>query len=149
MKRILWRACAPWLVAIVLICAASPATGQIAGVDTGFISSMTKALGGNATPQQAEGAAGAIFGLAKSRLSPADFSKVSSAVPGMDGLLKAAPAQPVGALGGLSGLSSLSSSFTTLGLSPEAVSKAIPVVTNYVTKSGGADVGKMLAGVLK
>jgi len=36
------------------------------------------------TPAQATGGAGALFGLVKSRLSPADFSKVASAVRGMD-----------------------------------------------------------------
>jgi hypothetical protein len=29
------------------------------------------------------------------------------------------------------------------------VSKAIPAVTKYVSKSGGKDVGKLLSGVLK
>ena len=136
-------------VAIVLVCATTLTAAQIPGVDKGFTSSMAKAMGG-ATTQQAEGAAGAIFGLAKSRLSPADFSKVATAVPGMDGLLGAAPkTSTIGGLGGVTGLSSLSSQFTSLGLSPEMVGKAIPAVTNYVTKAGGADVGKLLAGVLK
>jgi hypothetical protein len=80
-------------------------------------------------------------------LSEADWSKVAGAVPGMDGLLKAAPA--IQGLGGLSGVSSLAASFNKLGLKPDMVSKAIPIVTNYVTKTGGADVGKLLAGVLK
>ena len=35
------------------------------------------------TNQQAMGGAGAIFELAKTHMSPADFSKVSGAVPGM------------------------------------------------------------------
>jgi hypothetical protein len=29
------------------------------------------------------------------------------------------------------------------------VAKAVPVLTGFVTKSGGANVGKLLAGVLK
>ena len=43
----------------------------------------------------------------------------------------------------------LAASFDKLGLKPGMVSKAIPIVTNYVTKTGGADVGKLLAGALK
>src|SRR5262245_18722323 len=86
-------------------------------------------------------------------MSPADFSKVAGAVPGMDGLLKAAPSVPglgaAGAGGAAAGVSSLTSSFTSLGLKPDMVNKAIPVVTSYVTKSGGADVGKMFAAALK
>jgi hypothetical protein len=105
------------------------------------------------TPQQAEGAAGALFSLAKSRLSSDDWSKVASAVPGMDGLLKAAPAMTAGTAGttmpGATGLASATSAFTKLGLKPDMVSKAVPVLTQYVSKSGGADVGKLLAGALK
>ena len=140
------------------VIAVTPAQAQVPGVDPAFIGSLAKELGG-ATTSQAEGAAGAIFGLAKSRLPAADFAKVASAVPGMDGLLKAAPAMAAAgaggaaaaaaAAGGMSGLGSLAGAFSKLGLKPDMVAKAIPIVTNYVTKSGGADVGKLLMGVLK
>jgi Protein of unknown function VcgC/VcgE (DUF2780) len=119
---------------------------QIPGLNADFMSSMSKALGG-ADPTKTAGAAGSIFGLAKSRLSAGDFDKVAKAVPGMDGLLKAAPA--VTGTVPKTGLDSLTSSFSKLGLSADMVNKAIPVVTQFVTKSGGADVGKLLSGVLK
>lgn len=120
-----------------------------------LVSQLSKELG--STPEQAAGAAGALFGLAKSRLKAGDFSKVSKAVPGMDALLKAAPvlaaagggsavSQMAGAAGGLA---SMAGAFSKLGLSPELVAKAIPVLTSFVTKGGGANVGKLLAGVLK
>jgi hypothetical protein len=137
------------MVGVFVLSFASLGSAQIPGVNTEFIGSLAKEMGG-ATTQQAEGAAGAIFGLAKSRLSPADFAKVSGAVPGMDGLLKAAPAMAAATgAGAMTGLGSLAGSFSKLGLSPDMVAKAVPVVTNYVTKSGGAEVGKLLAGVLK
>ena len=116
-----------------------------------------------ATPQQAEGAAGALLGTARQKLQPADWSKVSSAVPGIEGLLKAAPmmAAATGTSGGAAGaaaaamggsaggLGSAAAAFSKLGLKPEMVAKAIPVLTQYVTKTGGAGVGSLLAGVLK
>jgi len=40
-------------------------------------------------------------------------------------------------------------SFSKLGLSHDMVSKAVPVLTSYVTKSGGSKVGGLLAGALK
>jgi len=128
-----------------------PSVGQsqvpsIPGINADFMGSLSKALGG-ADPTQTAGAAGSIFGLAKSRLNAGDFDKVAKAVPGMDGLLKAAPA--VTGTVPKTGLDSLASSFTKLGLKPDLVSKAIPIVTQFVTKSGGADIGKLLAGVLK
>jgi hypothetical protein len=119
-----------------------------------LVGALSKELG--ATPEQAAGAAGALFGVAKSRLSAADFSKVAGAVPGMDALLKAAPAVGGGASGALSqaagaagGLGAAASAFSKLGLKPDMVAKAVPVLTSFVTKSGGADVGSLLAGALK
>ena len=137
--------------------AAQPAGSTAAAAPTASpapVSAPSKALG--SSPGQAAGAAGTLFGLAKSKLSPADFSQVSNAVPGMDLLLKAAPTAGGGAtaglaqLGGVAGsLSGAASAFTKLGLSPDLVAKAIPVLTQFVTKSGGANVGSLLAGALK
>ena len=146
------------LVAMTLSSAALLAqTGAPGIANPALVDSLAKELG--STPQQAEGAAGALFGLAKTRLNPADWSKVAGAVPGMDGLLQAAPAPPTGtgttglgaltSAAGLGGLSSVAGSFTKLGLSPAMVAKAIPVLTSFVTKSGGAGVGQLLAGALK
>jgi hypothetical protein len=44
---------------------------------------LTKEL--KVTPEQATGGAGSLFALAKERLKPDQFSKVSAAVPGMEG----------------------------------------------------------------
>ena len=51
--------------------------------------------------------------------------------------------------GGASGLATAASAFTKLGLKPDMVAKAVPVLTQFVTKSGGANVGSLLAGALK
>src|SRR5262245_61719833 len=129
--------------------AAAKASPELVGM-------LSKEIGG--TPAQSAGAAGALFGLAKSRLKPEEFSQVSKAVPGMASLLKAAPAaaavmgtsgsmaQLAGAAGGLA---SMGSAFSKLGLKPEMVAKAIPVLTSFVGKTGGANVAGLLAGVLK
>lgn len=113
-----------------------------------LISSLSKELG--STPAQSAGAAGALFGLAQARMKPDEFSQVSKAVPGMDSLLKAAPSLgSASALSGAAGLASLAGAFSKLGLKPELVAKAIPVLTSFVSKSGGAGVGSLLANVLK
>jgi len=139
-----------------------PATGKAAAsaadASPELVGALSKELG--STQEQAAGAAGALFGVAKSRLNTNDFSQVASAVPGMDMLLTAAP-QAGGAVG-TSGLSSLStmagaagglaaaaSAFSKLGLSPDLVAKAVPVLTSFVSKSGGANVAGLLAGALK
>jgi hypothetical protein len=121
-----------------------------------LVSALSKEIAGS--PEQAAGAAGALFGVAKTRLAPDQFSQVANAVPGMDLLLKAAPAAgevagTSGALsqlgGSASGLAAAATAFSKMGLSPNLVAKAVPVLTSFVTKSGGANVGSLLAGVLK
>ena len=139
----------------------SSAAAKAAAASPELIGALSKELG--STPEQAAGAAGALFGVAKSRLKPEEFSQVSSAVPGMGALLSAAPAVAAGGATGTSGaaaalsgaaksasaLAGAASAFSKLGLKPELVSKAIPILTSVVTKSGGAHGGKLLAGALK
>jgi hypothetical protein len=134
---------------------ASAAAAKAAKASPELVGELSKEMG--ASPEQSAGAAGALFGVAKSRLKPEEFSQVAAAVPGMDALLEAAPAAgAVGTSGGLSqiagsasGLAAASSAFTKLGLKPEMVSKAIPVLTSFVSKSGGANVASLLTGALK
>ena len=127
------------------------AAAKAAADSPALVNALSKEIG--STPEQAAGAAGALFGLAKSRLSPADFSQVAGAVPGMASLLGAAPAVDASALSQVTkaagGLAAATSAFSKLGLKPELVAKAIPVLTSFVTKSGGANVGSLLAGALK
>jgi hypothetical protein len=136
--------------------AAGESAAAAAKASPELVGALSKELG--ATPEQAAGAAGSLFGIAKSRLKAEEFSQVANAVPGMDSLLKAAPAAAgaVGTSGALSqlggsagSLASAASAFTKLGLKPDQVAKAIPVLTNFVTKSGGSAVGSLLSGVLK
>src|SRR5262245_47497131 len=90
------------------------------------------------TPKQAQGAAGTLFGLAKSKLSVDDFAKVAGAVPNMDGLLKAAPVSDgkssaldlltgaAGSAGGLGAVASVAGPLMKLGLKPEMIAKLAP-----------------------
>jgi hypothetical protein len=116
---------------------------------------LSKELG--SSPEQAAGAAGALFGLAKSRLAPEQFTQISRAVPGMNALLGAAPATGTGGAagsvaqmaGGAAGLAGVGQAFSKLGLSPDMVAKAVPFLNQYVSKLGGPAVGQLLAGALK
>ncbi len=146
-----------WSTVVAAPAGQGPAEASAAAkASPALVGELSKTLG--STPEQAAGAAGALFGVAKSSLKPDAFSKVSQAVPGMDLLLKAAPVAggAEGAMGGLAkiggsaaGLASAASAFSKLGLSPDLVTKAVPVLTSFVTKAGGAEVGNLLAGALK
>ena len=154
--RCLGIVCALAIMATAATAWAQAGAAAAAKANPELVGTLAKEIGG--TPEQAAGAAGALFGLAKTRLSPEQFSQVAAAVPGMDGILAAAPAANAGAVGtaggaltqlGGTGLASVAGSFSKLGLKPDMVGKAIPVLTSYVSKSGGANVGQMLAGALK
>lgn len=106
------------------------------------------------TQVQAEGGAGAIFQLAKQRMSEEAFGRLNQAVPGMDGLLAAAPQQSTslgglaaGALGGNSTVGSavsLISAFQQLDLSQGMVTQFTPIVVDYVKQRGGPELGNLL-----
>jgi Protein of unknown function VcgC/VcgE (DUF2780) len=134
--------------------ASSAAAEAAAKASPDLVGALSKELG--ASPAQAAGAAGSLFGLAKTRLKPEEFGQISKAVPGMDSLLRAAPATAAVGTSGLgqlagsaAGLASAASAFSKLGLKPELVAKAIPVLTQFVGKTGGANVAGLLASVLK
>ena len=152
-----------YLAAMILMVAAGVAPGAAlaqvpaAGGSAELVSLLAKELGSTTT--QAEGAAGSLFRLAKTRMTPEDFGKVATAVPGMDGLLKAAPALDAKGAGaaalaqavggeGLGGLAGVAQSFQKLGLKPDMVTKAVPVLTNYVGKKGGLGLAKLLGDSL-
>src|SRR5262245_29113124 len=113
------------------------------------------------TPKQAQGAAGTLFGLAKSKLSVDDFAKVAGAVPNMDGLLKAAaplagaksPASDilagVSGAGGLGAVAGVAGPLMKLGLKPDTIAKLAPSLVKAVQSKVGAEVAGLLAGAFK
>ena len=139
--------------------AAKPSNAAVnaAKASPDLVGQLSSELG--SSPEQAAGAAGALFGLAKSRMQPDEFKQVSNSVPGMSALLAAAPAMSSSAKGTSGNLSQLAgqagglmaaaSAFSKLGLSPDLVAKAVPVLTSFVGKAGGANVASLLANVLK
>jgi Protein of unknown function VcgC/VcgE (DUF2780) len=111
----------------------------------GLTDLLTQRLGISQT--QAQSGAGALFQMAKSQMQANAFAKLSQAVPGMGGLLSAAPAlqQPSG-LGRLSALAGggsagnmlgLASAFQQSGMSPSMIQQFIPVIIDYVKGTGG------------
>ena len=123
-----------------------------------LVGQLTKQL--SIKPEQATGGAGALFGFAKTKLKPEDFLKVSNAVPGMDGLLKAAPkvnstgSDPLSQIGSMlpgkaGGIASVAGAFKQLGMSPDMVTKFLPIMTQFVKVKGGANVAGLLGGAFK
>lgn len=117
-----------------------------------LIAVLVKQLG--IQESQAWGGAGLLFKLAQDKLS-GDFSKVTSALPGVTDLIKQVP-QAGGAsslLGGLAsaiggekaaGLASLSAGFSQLKLDPSMIGRFAPVILGFVQNKGGQAVAQML-----
>jgi hypothetical protein len=114
------------------------------------------------TPTQAQGAAGALFGVAKTKLPAGDFARLAGAVPNMDGLLRAAPTGDVqgtslealaikAALtqGGMGAAAAAAGPISKLGIKPDAIARLIPTLTKAVESKGGAEVAALLTSALK
>jgi Protein of unknown function VcgC/VcgE (DUF2780) len=121
-----------------------------------LVTQLSKGL--SITRPQARGGAGSLFALAKSRLSSDEFSKISSAVPGMSTLLKAAPASGQssefsaleGSLPGNMGrMAEVAGAFHKLGLSPEMAGKFLPIMSKFVETRGGQSTASLLEKALK
>lgn len=110
------------------------------------------------TGAQAQGGAGALFQIAKNAMPADSFAQLEQSVPGMQGMLGAAPAlsQPgglagqlgsvAGASGGTAGnLISVISAFQQQGMSPAMVQQFIPVVIDYVKAHGNEALVKTLS----
>ena len=153
-----------WWLIVICLCSlcmiagtkAQAQSSSAASASSGLIKQLTKGL--SITPTQARGGAGTLFSLAKSRLSADEFSKVSSAVPGMSGFLKAAPkssqnsefsglesAMP----GNYGRMAEAAEAFHKLGLSPEMATKFVPIMTKFVQTKGGSSTAALLEKALK
>ncbi|MCG7955172.1 MAG: DUF2780 domain-containing protein [Candidatus Thiodiazotropha endolucinida] len=118
--------------------------------------------GAGVSQEQAEGGAGLLFGLVKDQLSSGDFSQVSSAIPGIESLIDAAPSEDSGGLGGLLGgvastiggdqlgnMASLASGFSKLDLDAGMIGKFVPIVLSFLQSQGGDGLSDLVAKVLQ
>jgi hypothetical protein len=117
--------------------------------------------GTGVSASQAEGGAGLLFGLVKEQLSAGDFAQVAEAVPGVEGLIDAAP-ESGGGLGGMLGgvasalggqelgnLASLAAGFSKLDLDAGMIGKFVPILLDYLQSQGGGDLVSRVKGVLQ
>lgn len=137
------------LVSVVALLGLNPPTWAGLGsslTSTGIDALLGKQLG--ITGDQSKGGIGAILGLAKEKLSPADYGKVASAIPGADKYVS--KAQSLGLLEKpLKDKSGLDGAFSKLGIPKDKSEKMVPTVTDLVGKAGGSEAKALLSGALK
>ena len=141
-----------------VIAAGTAATAGVPTTQSSLTDILVSQLG--VSQQQALGGAGAIFQAAKANMAQQAFANMSQSVPGMSEMLAAAPQvnQPLsgaasilgstGGTGAVGSMVSLASSFQQLNLSPSMVNQFIPVVVDYVSKTGGQMTANLLQSAL-
>src|SRR5262245_5072792 len=147
-------------LSLLLLMVSGSSKAQVPGLKNPspeLVGQLTKSL--SIKPEQAIGGAGAIFGLAKTRLKPDEFGQISKVVPGMDGLLGAAPKPQEGSMditsmagmipGKYGRLAQVAGAFQSLGLSPSMAAKFLPVMSKFVQTKGSAKTAALLTGALK
>jgi Protein of unknown function VcgC/VcgE (DUF2780) len=155
--RRLGRSLSPWfLVGIIILAGVKIQAQSSASSSSELVGQLSNEL--SITRPQARGGAGTLFSLAKSRLTSDEFSKIAAAVPGMSGLLRAAPATSQnsefsnleGSLPGNMGRTAQAAeAFHKLGLSPTMATKFVPIMSRFVQSKGGQSTASLLEKALK
>lgn len=140
-----------YLALLSLLLISMPATSANTLLD-----SLSSQLG--ITTEQAAGGAGALFDLAKRRLSSEEFSQITAVVPEVDNLIAGAPAwnektesaaaSMFGGEGPLVDLATLAVSFAELGLPSDMIGRFTPILLDYLQQMGGSDIVEIMKAVL-
>jgi hypothetical protein len=139
------------LLASLIALAGLAGTGcATAGLPSGItsnplVSALTSGLG--VSPEQAVGGTGAMMGLAQNKLSPDQLGSITSAVPGLGDITKAAG--PLLGSSPLSSLADVQGAFSKLGMSPDMVGKFAPVIGDAISKGGGSGVAGLFTSLFK
>lgn len=111
-----------------------------------IVSQLSKQVG--VSNAQAGGGLGSVLAFAKEKLSGPEFDRIAAAIPGADKYLKTA--RDLGAVTGkLADMKGLTGALGKLGMNADQSAKFPAAVSEQVGKLGGADLGKLLGGILK
>jgi hypothetical protein len=141
----------------------SSATTTAGAMD--LVDTLSSQLG--ITKDQAAGGAGALFNMAKDKLSGDDYAQLANAIPGIGELIEAAPAVSTATAettdkvtGVTQGLGSLTKTiegakkyadvydqFKQLGLDTDMVSQFVPKILSFSESAGGETVMNILKSV--
>ncbi|RMS45085.1 hypothetical protein ALP71_01530 [Pseudomonas coronafaciens pv. garcae] len=113
----------------------------------------------NVTPEQAVGGTGALLGLAKNKLTGADYSQLSKSVPGLEQLSGTSALESLGganglgsllggksgnnsmlnsALGNVQNMGDVNTAFKALGMDSSMVSQFAPLILQYLGPQGAS-----------
>lgn len=147
-----------WMAIIAMPFAAMAEDAATPAKSSGIVDDLTSKL--SLKPEQALGAAGAVFALAKTKMTADDFTKLAGGFPEMESLLKAAPAAAssgstsalsaaAAMAGSKSGAAGLLSQFNALGISAESAAKIVPEILSFVKGKQGNEVMGLLSKAIQ
>jgi hypothetical protein len=143
-----------WVAVVVFVFGI---TGTARAQSSDLVGMLTSQLG--VSEEQAAGGSGSLLSFAKDQMSSADFDVISSELPDVSGLIKAAPDAGSSVLGSSSSLlggsssslgdiAGVASTFSDLGMSTDMVNQFVPVVLEYAQTAGSEQAMQILQGAL-
>jgi hypothetical protein len=132
------------LVLLSLLLTACSTTSTM--TDESKLGTLASSLG--ITAQQAQGGLGSMLVIAQQRLANTDYLRIVKYIPEADEYIGVARQLNVFEQAS-STATALDAAFSKLGITPEQQAKFIAAVTDYLTKSGGRDVGNLMTGALR
>jgi hypothetical protein len=131
--------------------AASSATSALSGAlapASALIGGLTKSIPGLSQAQAILGA-GSVFGLAKAKMPPDQFSQLASAVPGTQALVDEATKAGLPAADQLTGLASLTPLLSKAGINSSMISQLVPALGKAVSSGGGQGLADAFLAAVK
>ena len=145
MKRFLSALLVTVALSSLIGCSSTGGKDAISSLSTSpAVSSLVQATG--VTADQAIGGLGSILSLAKAKVTPEDFSKLTAGIPSADKYMNA-----LGDMGIKSGdiktPLDLQAAYKKLGMSDDIQQKFTPAAVNYVRSAGGEAAASVLSGL--
>jgi hypothetical protein len=121
-------------------------TAAAAGGASGLLATLQSAVPG-LSAQQTSLATGALLALARAKLPPDQFARVTAALPGSNELL--GEAARAGLPSDLTDRSSLTQTLSQSGITPSMLDQLVPALGSAVARSGGQDLANTLLAALR
>lgn len=145
MKRILSLLLVTVVLSSLLGCSSTGGKDEASSLSSDpAVTSLMQSAG--VTANQAIGGLGSILSLAKSKVIPEDFAKLTAGLPSADKYMSAL--SDLGIKGDdIKTALDLQAAYKTLGMNDDVQQKFTPAAVNYVRSTGGEEAASVLSGL--
>ena len=132
---------------LVAACSAPLGYAPVSGGTAGLLSGLQKYMG--TSMDQTVASAGSLFALAQNKMSPADFAKLGTSLPGLPDLVSRGTSLAGVSPASLSSMSAVTSALGKLNVNPAQISAMSGYLGNALTGSGATSAASSLMSVLR